>query len=87
MYSKIDNEKCIKCDICGEIFEEATYCLWFIEPQKKGVKGKEYHICDTEFQTDWQKNAKELCIVKFFERKEAQQHRLNFTRLFLYGAD
>lgn len=87
MYTKINNETCIKCDVCGEIFEEATYCLWFKEPQNKGIKGKEFHICDTAFQVEWQKNPKELCIVKFFEYKELQKHRLNFTRIFLHGAE
>ena len=80
--------KIIECDVCGEVFEEATNCLFFEEPQKNGKVGKTRHICDPESQSEWIKESDQLCIVKVFQQDKVEDFkRYNFRRVFFLGED
>lgn len=71
-------EEFFKCKICGHIFEDGESTLIFEEPQKKGVKGNTFLICDTSEQSMY---SKDLCITKFVEN--LSEKRLNFRRLYI----
>jgi len=78
--------KQIECDVCGDVFEEATNCLIFEEPKHNGKRGKTFHICDPETQADWKHE--DLCISHAFTDKILNDFkRYNFRRIFLIAPD